>query len=86
MLFKIITQNMKHYIFDALGKIKLMLYSLYIIMEDINTIVCEGGGINGIAYIGAFKELQSRINFNKIKYLCGTAVGSIFVFALALGL
>ena len=55
-------------------------------MDDINTIVCEGGGIYGIAYIGAFKELQSKINFNKIKYLCGTSVGSIVVFALALGL
>ena len=51
---------MNRYTFDALGKIKLILYSLYIIMDDINTIVCEGGGIYGIAYIGAFKELQSK--------------------------
>ena len=44
-------------------------------MEKVNTIVCEGGGIYGIAYLGAFKELQSKIDFNKIKNLCGTSVG-----------
>ena len=54
-------------------------------MDDINTSVCEGGGIYGIAYVGAFKDLQSK-KTNKIKYLCGTPVGSIVVFALALGL
>ena len=55
-------------------------------MEKVNTIVCEGGGIYGIAYLGAFKELQSKIDFNKIKYLCGTSVGSLIVFGQALGL
>ena len=34
-------------------------------MENVNTIVCEGGGIYGIAYLGAFKELQSKIDFKK---------------------
>ena len=55
-------------------------------MEKVNTIVCEGGGIYGIAYRGAFKELQSKIDFNEIKYLCGTSVGSLIVFGQALGL
>ena len=40
-------------------------------MEKVNTIVCEGGGIYGIAYLGAFKELQPKIDFNKVEYLCG---------------
>ena len=38
-------------------------------MDKINTIVLEGGGIYGLAYIGALKELQKRIDFNNIKYL-----------------
>ena len=55
-------------------------------MDKVNTIVCEGGGIYGIAYLGASKELQSKIDFNTIKYLCGTSVGSLIVFGQALGL
>ena len=55
-------------------------------MEKVNTIVCEGGGIYGIAYLGAFKELQSKIDFNKFKYSCGTSIRSLIVFGLTLGL
>ena len=55
-------------------------------MDEINTLVLEGGGIYGIAYIGALKELQSKLDFNKIKYFCGTSVGSLISFALGLGL
>ena len=49
-------------------------------MEKVNTLVFAEGGIYGIAYIGALKELQSRINFKNIKYLCGTSVGSLIAF------
>ena len=55
-------------------------------MDKINTLVLEGGGIYGIAYIGALKELQSKLDFNKIKYFCGTSVGSLISFALGLAL
>jgi len=48
--------------------------------------VLEGGGIYGIAYIGTLKELQSKLDFNTIKYFCGTSVGSLISFALGLGL
>jgi predicted acylesterase/phospholipase RssA len=55
-------------------------------MHKINTLVFEGGGIYGLAYIGALKELQKRIDFNNIKYVCGTSVGALIAFAIALGL
>ena len=54
-------------------------------MNKINTLVFEGGGIYGLAYI-ALKELQKRIDFNNIKYVCGTSVGALIAFAIALGL
>ena len=55
-------------------------------MENINTTVFEGVGIYGLAYIGALKELQKRIDFNKVKYLCGTSVGALVAFGIALGM
>ena len=55
-------------------------------MESVNTLVFEGGGIYGIAYIGALMELQKTVDAKKIKYLCGTSVGSLVSFALALNL
>ena len=55
-------------------------------MDKINTLVFEGGGIYGYAYIGALKELQTRIDFTKIKYLCGSSAGALIAYALAIGL
>ena len=55
-------------------------------MDKINTIVFEGGGIYGLAYIGALKELQKRIDFNNIKYVCGSSVGALIAFGIALGM
>lgn len=55
-------------------------------MENINTLVFEGGGIYGVAYIGALLELEKRIDFKKVKYLCGTSIGSLVSFALAMNL
>ena len=54
-------------------------------MDGINTLVTEGGGIYGYAYIGDLKELESRLSFNKIKYLCGSSAGALMAYALALG-
>ena len=51
-----------------------------------NSLVFEGGGIYGYAYIGALKELQTRIDFNKIKYVCGSSVGALIAVSIALGL
>jgi len=55
-------------------------------MDKINTLVFEGGAVLGIAYIGVIKELESRINFKNIKYLCGSSVGAIFAFILGLNI
>jgi predicted acylesterase/phospholipase RssA len=55
-------------------------------MDKINTLVFEGGGIYGYAYIGALKELQTRIDFKKIKYVCGSSVGALIAVSIALGL
>jgi predicted acylesterase/phospholipase RssA len=55
-------------------------------MDSINTLVFEGGGVYGVAYIGALLELEKRIDFKKIKYLCGTSIGSLVSFALAMNL
>jgi predicted acylesterase/phospholipase RssA len=55
-------------------------------MNNINTLVFEGGAIYGIAYIGALSELEKRIDFKKIKYLCGTSIGSLASLALAMNL
>ena len=55
-------------------------------MDRINTLVFEGGGIYGYAYIGALKGLQSRLEFSKIKYSCGSSAGALMAYALALGL
>ena len=54
-------------------------------MNEVNTLVSEDGGIYGLDYIGALKELQKRIDFNNIKYVCGTSVGALIAFAIALG-
>ena len=55
-------------------------------MNKINTLVFEGGGTYGLAYSGALKELQKRIDFNNIQYVCGTSVGALIAFAIASGL
>ena len=65
----------------------LLYYKNYTeLMENVNTIVCEGGGIYGIAYLEGFKELQSKIDVIKSKNSCGTSVASLIVFGQALGL
>ena len=55
-------------------------------MNKINTLVFEGGGVYGLAYIGALMELQKSIDFNNIKYVCGSSVGALIAFGIALGM
>ena len=55
-------------------------------MNEFNTIVFEGGAVLGISYIGALRELEKRMDITKVKYLCGSSVGSIFSLALSLNL
>ena len=55
-------------------------------MENINTLALEGGAIYGVAYIGALFELEKRVAFKNIKYLCGASVGSLAALSLAMNL
>ena len=55
-------------------------------MDKVNALVFEGGATWGIAYIGALSELFKRVKRENIKSYCGTSVGSIMAFALAIGL
>ena len=55
-------------------------------MENINTLVLEGGAIYGVAYIGALLELEKRVYFKKVKCPCGTSVGSLAALSLAMNL
>ena len=55
-------------------------------MDKVNALVFEGGATWGIAYIGAISELFNRVKRENIKSYCGTSVGSIMAFALAIGL
>ena len=55
-------------------------------MDKINTLVFEGGAVSGVAYLGVIQELESRIDFENIKYLCGSSVGAMVAFILGLKL
>jgi predicted acylesterase/phospholipase RssA len=55
-------------------------------MNRVNALCFEGGAFWGIGYMGALPELFRRINRDNIKSYCGTSVGAVFAFALALGL
>ena len=47
-------------------------------MDKFNTLCLEGGGIWGVAYVGAIEELQKHIDVYKLETYCGTSVGAIF--------
>lgn len=58
--------------------------------KDINTFVIGGGGIRGIAMIGALEELervwQTKFNtsiFTQIKYVAGSSIGAILALLIA---
>ncbi len=56
--------------------------------QDVNTIenlVLEGGGIRGIAYVGAIQELEMQDKIQSIKRVGGTSAGAITALLLSLG-
>lgn len=55
-------------------------------MDKINTLVFEGGAVLGLAYLGVIQELEPRIDFKNIKYLCGSSIGSMIAFVLGLNI
>ncbi len=48
-------------------------------------LVFEGGGVKGVAYVGAFRELEERKIIPQIKRVGGTSAGAINAVLLALG-
>ena len=49
----------------------------------INGFIFEGGGIKGLAYVGALEEYVKYENIDTVKYLGGTSAGSIIATLLA---
>ena len=51
----------------------------------INTLIFEGGGIKGLSYVGALKELEENnmIDLKHIKYVGGTSAGAIVATLIA---
>ena len=48
-------------------------------------LIFEGGGVKGIAYVGAFQEMQDRNILENIKRVGGTSAGAINAVLLSLG-
>lgn len=48
---------------------------------DINTLVISGGGLKGIAFIGAL----SQLNIEKVENYCGSSVGALICAGIVLG-
>jgi NTE family protein len=52
----------------------------------IKTLICSGGGIRGVSYVGVFKRLEEQHYLDlDIKILCAVSAGSIFGLMYILG-
>ncbi len=65
--------------------ITVIIYSLCMSASQFTNLVFEGGGVKGIAYIGAMKELESRGHLGRIVRVGGTSAGAINALIFALG-
>src|SRR5271155_223740 len=61
-------------------------------ISEIENLVFQGGGVRGIAYLGAIQALcdeklpkHQRLNLEKIKRVGGTSAGAMTAFHIALG-
>ncbi|MDB6096800.1 MAG: patatin-like phospholipase, partial [Francisellaceae bacterium] len=52
----------------------------------IENLVFEGGGVKGIAYLGAIKALESEGILKNVKRVAGSSIGGITAFMVGLGL
>lgn len=50
----------------------------------VKNIVFEGGGVKGVAYIGAIKELSKFVKLNEVQNVAGTSSGSLAALMLCL--
>ena len=53
--------------------------------RQFRNLVFEGGGVKGIAYVGAWEVLQKKGILKDIKRVGGTSAGAINALLLALG-
>ncbi len=54
-------------------------------IEQFRNLIFEGGGVKGIAYVGAMRVLEREINIEAIKRVGGTSAGAINALLFALG-
>jgi len=52
----------------------------------IKNLVLKGGGVKGIAYVGALRELEKHLILQRIERVAGTSAGSLIAGMLAVGL
>lgn len=53
--------------------------------EKYTSLVFEGGGVKGFAYIGSILALEKKIDFKKLDKFAGSSVGSLFAVLLSIG-
>ena len=54
-------------------------------MVEYTKMVISGGGINGIAIVGAVSEFAKHNDIGKIKEIIGVSVGSIIALLVSIG-
>lgn len=55
-------------------------------INKINHLVLSGGGVKGISFVGALKELiLTGLNIDKLTHICGVSAGSIIAALLSVG-
>ena len=52
-------------------------------LQQVNTLVFKGGGIAGLAYLGAIAELQKQIPLSQCEQFVGTSAGAITAMLLS---
>jgi len=63
----------------------LLVLSIQLHAQDYKYLVLKGGGIRGIAYVGAFKVMEEKSILPGIEKVAGTSVGAITGALLCLG-
>jgi len=55
-------------------------------LKDITTLICSGGGIRGVSYVGVFKRMEELFpNKLNITTVCGVSAGTLFGLMYILG-
>lgn len=54
-------------------------------MNNYNTLILSGGGVNGLTHLGALKALEELNILKNIKTFCGISIGSIISLLIIIG-